>query len=136
MKLYIETLFTPNTSYLDKPKQDTQYLIICEEGIIFHGKTDQKLVINNQQSTTHFTHIISNIKLIEDNTNISLKPIYNIPLNHHIFILNREIYSIKNIRFIIEYHNNKLYNLYFDNCNIANDRHLIENTLKCIQMKS
>ena len=136
MKLYIETLFTPNTSYLDKPKRDTQHLIICEEGIIFHGVTDQKLVIHNQQSRNHHTHVISNIKLIEDNTNTSLKPIYNIPLNYHIFILNREIYSIKNIRFIIEYHNKTLYNLYFDNCNITNDRLLIENTLKHIQMKS
>ena len=135
MKLYIETLFSPNTSYLGKPQQEIQDIIICEEGIIFHGTTDHKLVIHNQQSINNFTHIISNIKLIEDNTKTSLKPIYNIPLDHHIFTLKREIYSIKNIRFIIEYHNYKLYNLYFDKCNIANDRHLIENTLKLIQTK-
>lgn len=136
MKLYIETLFTPNTSHLDKPQQETQEIIICEEGIIFHEAIDQKLVIYNQQPINHPKHIISNIKLIEDNTKIGLKPIYNIPLNHHIFTLKREIYSIKNIRFIIEYHNKTLYNLYFDRCNLSDDKYLIENTLKLIQMKS
>ena len=78
----------------------------------------------------------TNIKLIEDNTKTSLKPIYNIPLNHHMITLNRKIYSIKNIKFVIEYHNKKLYNMYFDQCNIKDDRSLIENTLKLILMKS
>ena len=135
MKLYIETLFTPNTSQLNKPKQETQHIIICEEGIIFHGDTDQKLVINSL-SSNHSSHIISNIKLSEDATKTSLKPIYNIPLNHHLFILERKIYSIKHIQFIIEYHNQTLYNMYFQNYNIVKDRDIIENTLKLIQMKS
>ena len=96
MKLYIETLFIPNILHLDKPKQETQHLIICEEGIIFHGVTDQKLVIHNQLSTTltHTTHLISNIKLIEDKTKTSLKPIYNIPLNHHMITLNLSLIHI------------------------------------------
>lgn len=136
MKLYVKMLFTPNTSYLGNPKQETQHLIICEEGIILHGKIDQKLIIHNQATTlNHPTHVVSNIKLIEDNTKIHFKPIYNIPLNHHIFTLKKHIYSIKNIQFIIEYHNEKLYNMYFNQCNIVNDQELIENTLKLIQMK-
>ena len=79
---------------------------------------------------------ICNIKLIEDNTKTSLKPIYNIPTQHHMIILNREIYSIKNIRFVIEYHNQQLHNIYFENCTIKNDLALIENTLKKALMKS
>ena len=138
MKLYIETLFLPNTSCLDKPKQESQHIIICEEGIIYHGTTDKKLIIHNLQPPilNHHTHVISNITLIEDNTKTSLVPIYNIPLNHHMIILNREIYSIKNIQFIIEYHNKTLYNLYFDKCNLAKDLDLIENTLKLVLTKS
>ena len=138
MKLYIEKLFTPNILHLDKPKQEIQHIIICEEGIIFHGERDLKLVIHNQQITTlhHPTHIISSIKLIEDNTKTSFEPIYNIPLNHHIVTLKRDIYSIKNIKFVIEYHKKKLYNMYFEQCDIKNDKSLIENTLKLILMKS
>ena len=138
MKLYIETLFTPNTSYLDKPKQETQHLIICEEGIIFHGVTDQKLVIHNQPLSTlnYSKYIISNIKLIEDNTKTSVKQIYNIPLNYHTFILKKYIYSIKNIKFIIEYHNKKIHNMYFEQYNMEKDKYIIENTLKLILMKS
>ena len=136
MKLYIEQLFTPNVSYLHKAKQEIQDIIICTEGIIFHGKTDQKLVIHNPTTPVNYSkHVISNIKLIEDNTKIDYKPIYNIPLDHHIFTLKKHIYSIKNIQFIIEYHNEKLYNMYFEHYNIVNDQELIKNTLKLIQMK-
>ena len=140
MKLYIETLFKPNTSCLGKPKKETQHIIVCEEGIIYHGETDQKLVIHNDPThlsqETPPTYSLSNIKLVEDTTKTSLIPVYNIPINHHMMILHREIYSIKNIRFVIEYHNQQLYNLYFENYDRIKDLDLIENTLKKALMKS
>ena len=135
MKLYIEKLFTPNTSKLEKPKKNILHIIICEEGIIYHGNKDQKLIIHDDSSNKHRIYTLDNVKLIEDNTKIILKPIYNISLHHYMVTLKQEIYSIKNIKFVIEYHNEKLYNMYFQQYNIANDQILIENTLKLIKMK-
>jgi hypothetical protein len=135
MKLYIEQLFTPNTSHLKKPKEEIHKIIISEEGIIYHGVNDKKLVIHNDSSSNYTTHTISNIKLIEDTTKTSFKSIYNIPLNFHTFTLKKNIYSIKNIKFVIEYYNEKLYNMYFYQYNLEKDKILIENTLKEIKMK-
>ena len=48
-------------------------------GVKKNKKIDFKL--DNLEDETVRGDIISNIKLIEDNTKTSLKPIYNIPLN-------------------------------------------------------
>ena len=108
-------------------KEEKNYILIYSNDGIYKIENEvlYRLSIMNENSKSI---IINNKSLLIDESNISYTIVNSIPIKHVCLTIRAEYYKLnKNVFLIIEYNQNKVYNIYF--INNSNDIDSIINTI-------
>ena len=115
MLLYVISNNINFESLSNYTKEEKKYILIYSIDGIYKIENEiiYKLNIMNENSKSI---VINNKTLIIDESNISYTIVNSIPIKHVGLTIRAEYYKLnKNVFLIIEYNQNKIYNIYFIN---------------------
>jgi hypothetical protein len=115
MLLYVISNNINFESLSNYTKEEKKYILIYSIDGIYKIENEiiYKLTIMNENSKSI---VINNKNLVIDESNISYTIVNSIPIKHVSLTIRAEYYKLnKNVFLIIEYNQNKIYNIYFIN---------------------